>query len=976
MSKKLIYLISFVLLLGVLQAVPAEAHLVEFEFGGIVTSVDPGILGCDPPWDQVSVGDPWSIVYTFESTTPDTDGASDHGAYAAITCYTLNVGGNVVHDSGLAGEHISIFSNRPVGWDQYEVRISLPSGYQWFMQLDDDTNTAWNTDELPLCGDIVLSNFGIRNFTLSGFVGFGCEIRGSVDYHRCGYLSPSDGATCVPLDVVLHWSPGCCATSYNVYFGTDPAALVFLGTVVDTSYPPGPLEICTTYYWRINEVCDGDEVPGEVWSFTTWCRYCHIKWSQPPDETPTGMDIRIDRVDGVERTLADDFECITTGPITDVHFWGSWKGDPEPRGYIYRIHLSIHKDIPADSNSYSMPGDLLWERDFDIGEFTETLYADLSPKYEWWWDPYTSPEWADPNGDQKIYRYDIHIDPNVAFIQEGSVDDPVIYWLDIYVLTEFGEFGWKTSKIHWNDDAVYKAMPDVSPPWSELRYPPQHPYTPESIDMAFMIATKPIVELNEACCFPDGTCLELTPAECIEKDGWPQGPGTDCTSTKCPTPEPNEACCLPDGSCADLTLAECLALGGTPQDPGMDCSSVECPIPCEIGEVSCENGEDPVVITYWAGFNDNFASPQEPASPDAILQNFITTCSPLHHIPLQFDQVPGEGGVPSNSWLGHTFSGLPLGIVAARLEIRARATTGWGKGGTYNDHISIVESIAGCTPTWAWQNRFENLPEAGGDWLPGEVATFCLDLAALPKTTGDPCSVLDQLASGSLSIRIDDDTGLDYMKLTIAVCPCEYRYPSEVLAGAGDCNFPMPVEDASPRPELFTAFPPGSWRKFGQIVPDKRFGHTFTELPSEIVAAELEICLRAGRDIPIDDELHLEFLNDPTPTFAWGKTIKDLPLTPGGTPIGSWDEGDIETFTLDLGNLLPSAAGVTSVLGKLEDGNLDVYIQDDTAVGYIILRYWRCCEKTVPSDVNIDGITNLEDVAILANHWLEETAWP
>ncbi len=278
MSKKLIYLISFVLLLGVLQAVPAEAQ--SFEFGGTVTSVYPGMYGCDPPWDNVNVNDQWFIKYTFDPTTPDTDGASDHGWYAAITSYTLNVGGNVVYDSGLAGELISIFSNRPVGWDQYEVWISLPNGYQWFMQLDDDTGTAWDTDELPLCGDIELSNFGLRDFTLSDFGGPGdCEISGSVDYHRCSSCtpleaynpSPADDANCVGRDVVLTWSPGCSAVSHYVHFGVDPGALALVGIKMlgDESYAPGLLELGTTYYWRINESDGTDIWVGDVWSFTT-----------------------------------------------------------------------------------------------------------------------------------------------------------------------------------------------------------------------------------------------------------------------------------------------------------------------------------------------------------------------------------------------------------------------------------------------------------------------------------------------------------------------------------------------------------------------------------------------------------------------------------------------------------------------------------------------------------------------------------
>ena len=86
-----------------------------------------------------------------------------------------------------------------------------------------------------------------------------------------------------------------------------------------------------------------------------------IKWEQPPDETETGIDIRCDRNDQIPRMLADDFECTKTGPITDIHFWGSWLGDM--KGKIDKIHLAIHGDIPASKNptGYSMPDDnILW----------------------------------------------------------------------------------------------------------------------------------------------------------------------------------------------------------------------------------------------------------------------------------------------------------------------------------------------------------------------------------------------------------------------------------------------------------------------------------------------------------------------------------------------------------------------------------------------------------------------------------------
>lgn len=709
------------------------------------------------------------------------------------------------------------------------------------------------------------------------------------------------------------------------------------------------------------------------------------KWRQPPDESPMGIDIRIDRSDGVERILADDFLCTTTGPITNVNFWGSWNGDR--KGVITKIHLSFHKDIPAVYGGdgtpleHSRPGELLWEHDFDASEFTETLHSQLPDgKFEWWWDVYDSSVPAEPNGDQQIWRYDINIDPSIAFVQEGDPNDPLVYWLDVYVEVQFDadlrpEFGWKTSITHWNDDAVYGYTSTSPITWMELVFPPEHPYEPNSIDMAFVITTDPIVDSNEACCLPDGTCYDVPAADCILKGGLPQGPGSDCATTECPTPAPIEACCLPDGSCTDVTNAECMALHGTPQGPNSNCATADCPQPCEIPPITCPDTNEPaVVITQAGGLPDNFAPMIEAASPDTILLNYIVTCSPSG-VPLKFDQIPGEGGVLPNSWLGHTFTGLPAGIVAARLEFRARATTGLGASGTNNDHISIVNSISGCTPNWAWSSRLENLPEAGGSWKPGDVETFCLDLDALPVVTATggeaaDVSVLSMLASGQLDIRVDDDSGIDYMILTVAICPCEYSYPGEVTAGKNDnCKFSPPMETPSPSTELVTAFG-GTWRRFDQIVSNRKFGHTFTGLPANIVAAELELCLRAGTDIPTNDRLYLEFLN---PSFSWYHDIATLPSLPSLPPPAAWNVGQVKNLVLDLGNLPPSPGSVTSVLGELADGDLDIYIQDDTAVDYITLRYWTCCDKRTPGNLNDDDVVDWHDFAIMANHWLDVT---
>jgi hypothetical protein len=212
-----------------------------------------------------------------------------------------------------------------------------------------------------------------------------------------------------------------------------------------------------------------------------------VKWEQMPDETWTGIDIRCDRGDGIPRVLADDFLCETAGAISKIMFWGSWKWDD--KGEIEMIHVSIHADDPCGPNGWSQPAEPLWAKDFFAGEFKETLYGNLFD-YEWFWDP-AGGEWPISYCDQQLWQYEISIDPCEAFIQQGSFSDPVVYWLDIFVLLdpnyEGTEFGWKTSVDHWNDDAVDSN--DGGYAWYELQYPLEHPYYPNSIDLAFVIFT-------------------------------------------------------------------------------------------------------------------------------------------------------------------------------------------------------------------------------------------------------------------------------------------------------------------------------------------------------------------------------------------------------------------------------------------------------------------------------------------------------
>ncbi|MHC4439996.1 MAG: hypothetical protein ACYS3S_21780, partial [Planctomycetota bacterium] len=84
--------------------------------------------------------------------------------------------------------------------------------------------------------------------------------------------NPADGSEFVDTDVILTWEPGFDARLHTVYFGEDfdevNNASAGIGQGVP-SYSPGTLELEKVYYWRIDEF-DGDATyKGDIWSFTT-----------------------------------------------------------------------------------------------------------------------------------------------------------------------------------------------------------------------------------------------------------------------------------------------------------------------------------------------------------------------------------------------------------------------------------------------------------------------------------------------------------------------------------------------------------------------------------------------------------------------------------------------------------------------------------------------------------------------------------
>ncbi len=217
-----------------------------------------------------------------------------------------------------------------------------------------------------------------------------------------------------------------------------------------------------------------------------------MHWPQLPD--PNGWDVRACfGADGLQKVLADDFRCTSNGPITKITFWGSFQYDEynyeAPFHGITNIHLSIHNDIPAgEIAEWSMPEiPALWETDIDPympPTGWEVSVTPEVPSMQGWYDP--NHELVQTNNHMNYFRYEVTIPPEKAFVQTSNT----IYWLDISVLTEGFNWGWKTSvSPHFNDDGVWADLPVTNlMQWKELR----DPLEPQiSLDLAFVIDGEP-----------------------------------------------------------------------------------------------------------------------------------------------------------------------------------------------------------------------------------------------------------------------------------------------------------------------------------------------------------------------------------------------------------------------------------------------------------------------------------------------------
>ncbi len=345
------------------------------------------------------------------------------------------------------------------------------------------------------------------------------------------------------------------------------------------------------------------------------------------------------------------------------------------------------------------------------------------------------------------------------------------------------------------------------------------------------------------------------------------------------------------------------------------------------GWVPCSNATQ---IVYEGGRDDALAGPFDAAIPRPAVNAWLQGVYPR----MEFDQPTVNGRFM------HSFVNLPGTVANATLMLKLKANCD----GPETDAVYL--QMDGLGTNTAWGRHLEDLIPGG--WTCNQEATLTLDLTRLPNADGTFTNLVNSMnLHHYLDVLIQDDTTIDYAKLTVNTCPCTGRYVT-YTAGVFDngSNF-VPDPRPSRRAEFDAIRPdePFRWRNFDDCGLDLGFGHTFTGLPSGITKAEL-----VGRFAPCgvgstNDSIHWGLRNPGAPGNPasglnfWGGI--NFGLMPG---VGAWDQAHwtARTFSWAFGG------GPNSVLGAMArpdasgKGFFDVYVQDDTAVDALRLRVWPC----------------------------------
>jgi len=148
---------------------------------------------------------------------------------------------------------------------------------------------------------------------------------------------------------------------------------------------------------------------------------------------------------------------------------------------------------------------------------------------------------------------------------------------------------------------------------------------------------------------------------------------------------------------------------------------------------------------------------------------------------------------------------------------------------------------------------------------------------------------------------------------------------------------------------------------FDSACVNQGFGHTFDCWGDTCMVVAATLCLRlsATGSNPSTDAFVLGDYDENG--RIWSISLNNLIAFATGGADNTWNGGDIMTVCLDLTNLPPSSGWPTmptNILAGMQDGDLDLYIGDDTECDWVELSVELCCQDTcyATGDANNDGV--------------------
>jgi len=121
----------------------------------------------------------------------------------------------------------------------------------------------------------------------------------------------------------------------------------------------------------------------------------------------------------------------------------------------------------------------------------------------------------------------------------------------------------------------------------------------------------PCTQPTGACCFHDGTCQQLTEADCTSAGGETWMMDLACEPNPCT--QPIGACCFDDGHCELLTIIACETATGSYQGNDTVCNPNPCPQPPLRGDLNCDG------LVSFADINPFVLAL---SNPDTYMQNY------------------------------------------------------------------------------------------------------------------------------------------------------------------------------------------------------------------------------------------------------------------------------------------------------------------------------------------------------------------